>query len=433
MSMLSKLKYLVHQLLRWSEKYTKTDMVYFASSNFWINAGRVVSLGSGILLTVAFANLLTPEQFGTYKYVIAAAGFVGVFSLNGLATSVMRAVAQGKFNVIPAVFRTATLWTIPASFASLGVSAYYFIQGNNELGFAFLFIGATNSISSGIGSTKNVWGAARQFKLQTIVGLPKIFVPFLIILFTIIITKNITWILFAYFFSNILLSVLGYYFMLWWFSVKDSPKGVDETIRYGKQMTALGFFQIAGGQIDQLLLWHFTTPATLAIYALAIAPVNEAKSLLHNFSGIMFAKIANKTETQVHQTLPLRILQLTVVSIALTILYVAVVPFLFQYIFPKYMESVFVSQILAITILFQVSTVVDTYFIAHGEIKKRTGVILTAQAIRFALICILIPFFGLWGAVAAIILSELSNAIIFLYIYFKTARDHRAKMEHAPK
>lgn len=416
------------RILRWSEKYTKTDMVYLASSNFWINASRIISIGSGVILTISFTRLLTPEQFGTYKYIIAAAGFIGTFSLTGLATSVMRTVAQGNFNVIPAVVRTAMLWTIPASLASLGVSIYYFAHGNSELGFAFFFIAATNSFSGGIASTKNVWGAAKEFKLSTLLGIPKIFVPFLVILLTIVVTKNVTWILFAYFFSNLLLSILGYYFMKWHFAFKDSPEGVPETVRYGKQMTLLGFFQIASGQIDQLLLWHFTTPATLAIYALAITPVNEAKNLISNLSGIMFPKIAVKTEKEVHDTLPLRIRQTFIASVVLTVIYVVTVPFLFTFVFPKYLASIVVSQLLALTILFQVNTVIDTYLIAHGEIKKRATTIMMTQFVEFALLFILIPLFGLWGAVAAAVLSEFGAALIFLYIYFRIRKKFKTSV-----
>lgn len=422
--MLSGIKTRIHRLLRWSEKYTKTDMVYFVGSNFWMNFSRVVSIGTGTLLTVAFANLLSPEQFGTYKYVIAATGLVATFSLSGLTTAVMRAVARGKKHVIPAIVRTAIFWSIPASIAALGASVYYFMHSNNDLGFAFLFIGVTNSVSNGVGVTKGVWQAAGDFKINTLSGIPKIFVPFIIILLTILFTKNIVWILFAYFASNVIMSLGGYYFILWWFGIKDSSKDVQEFVRYGKQMTMLGFFQLASGQIDQLLLWHFTTPATLAIYALALSPVNEAQNLLNNFLSILFPKIATKSAHEVHSVLPLRMRQMFFASCIITLLYIAAVPFLFTYLFPKYLASVFVSQVLAVTILLLPRGIIDTYFVTHGEIKKRSTAILTSQAIEFALFFLLIPLFGLWGAVAATILSEVFIAGIYIIIYLQDRRDH---------
>src|SRR3989344_6653654 len=101
----------VYRLLRWSEKYTKADMVYLVHGNFWLITGRAIAVGSGVLLTVAFANLLSPTDFGTYKYILAIAGFIGAFSLGGLSGAVTRAVARGKEHVVPAVAHTAFIWS----------------------------------------------------------------------------------------------------------------------------------------------------------------------------------------------------------------------------------------------------------------------------------------------------------------------------------
>src|SRR5689334_3630453 len=123
----------LYSFLRWTERYTKTDMVYMASSNFWLVAPRFVLLATGMLLTVGFANLLSPETYGTYKYVIAASGFIAAFSLNAMGQSVMRSVAQGNVNVVPGLVRISMRWSIPASIVTVGVSAYYFAHGNLPL------------------------------------------------------------------------------------------------------------------------------------------------------------------------------------------------------------------------------------------------------------------------------------------------------------
>ncbi|HYF12701.1 MAG TPA: oligosaccharide flippase family protein [Candidatus Paceibacterota bacterium] len=424
--MFRKLKDRLYHILRWSEKYTKTDMVYFAASNFWLNTSRFVSIGTGMFLTVAFANLLPPEVFGTYKYVLASAGFIGIFALNGLGTAMVRAAAQGKFHVLPAVVRTANLWSIPGSLAALAVSIYYFVQGNSDLGFAFFFISISNTFASGFVASKNIWNTSGNFKMATISGIPRTIVPFFIILLTILYTHDIVLILLAYFGSNLLASWLGYLFTLWWFRIKESKKDVEETMRYGKQMTALSFFQIASGYIDQLLLWHFTTPATLAIYALGLAPVNEAQNLINNFLAILFPKLANKTEAEVHQTLPLRIKQVFLVSCAVAFVYIIAVPFLFMFLFPQYLASVLVSQILAIVILLHpTKSVVDVFFTAHALVGARAKVIIGSQIVRFGLFVTLIPFFGLWGAVAATILSELGAALVFLWMYMRLRAEFR--------
>lgn len=416
------LKIPLYRLLRWSERYTKTDMVHFASGNFWLNLNRFMAIGTGMLLTVTFANLLSPEVFGTYKYVLAAAGLVAAFSLNGLMLALSRAVAQGKDNAIPAVVNQAMLWSIPASIGAFCVGVYYFLNGNNELGFAFTLIALTNSVSNGIGITKGVWQAKGEYKTATILGIPKIVIPFIVIFLTIIFTKSAIWILFAYFASNIIVSWFTYRYMLKWLKVKQSSDGVPEIVKYGKQLSLLGAFQLASGQLDQLLLWHFTTPATLAIYTLAIAPVSEIRGLLGNFLTILFPKLAVKTKEDAYKTVPLRMRQMFIASVLLAAAYIVAAPFLFTYLFPKYIDSIFISQILVLTILFQPRTIIDTLFSAHAEVGKRAKVMAVSQAIDFALTLILIPFFGLWGLIVATLLTEAGTSIVFYVMYRASAR-----------
>ena len=378
-------------------------------------------------LTVAFANLLTPESFGTYKYVLAAAGLVAAFSANGLMLSLSRAAAQGNLNIIPTVVRTATLWSIPASIGALSISLWYFTNSNTELGFAFLLIAFTNSISNGIGITKGVWQARGEYKLATIVGLPKMILPAAIVLLTILLTKSVVWILLAYFLSNLLVSWVSYIFMLRHMRVRSSTEGAKEAIDYGQKVSILGIFQLASAQIDQLLLWHFSTPVALATYALAMTPVNEVRNLLGNFLTVLFPKLATKTKEEAYRTVPLRMKQMFIVAAVLTVIYILLIPFLFKYLFPKYLESVLVSQVLALIILFQPRAIVDTLFAAHAEMGNRLKILTISQVIDFALALALVPFFGLWGVVWATLLSEGISALMFILVYLQASKKLRSQ------
>ena len=416
--MLEGIKKHLYPYLRSTEKYTKTDMVHFFVSNFWINIGRVTSIGIGMILTVAFAHLLTPEQFGSYKYVLAAASVVGAFTLNNMSGALMRAVAQGKQHVVPALVRSMMLWSIPASLVATAIGGYYLFHSNNTLGYGFLFIAAFNVLSNGFGLAKSVIVAKGDFKNSFIYGLPRTAFPVVVIVGTLFFTQNIVWVLFAYFFSNAAANWAQYVWTIKRFNIRESSQDVAETLRFGKQLSILGFFIIVSGQIDQLLLFHFSGGASLAIYALALAPVLEARNLLDNFLSILFPKLAAQSKETARKGLSLRLKQLSLIAFVMTVAYIGLVPFLFKLLFPKYLPSIMVSQILALCILFQPRGIIDTYIVAHGEIKKRYIAVLSSQAVEFVLFCTLIPFFGLWGAVWATVLSE-AGASLSLYLIYK--------------
>jgi O-antigen/teichoic acid export membrane protein len=408
----------LYSFLRWTERYTKTDMVYMAASNFWIVAPRFVVLATGMLLTVGFANLLAPEIYGTYKYVIAASGFITAFSLNAMGQSVMRSVAQGNVNIVPGLIRTSMHWSLPASIITLCVSAYYFGHANFPLGFGFLFIAVSNVLVNGYGLSKSVLVAKGDFKRNTVFGLPRAMAAVLVVLLTLVITRNLIWILLAYFLTNIYLAWSQYVYSVKHLHIHESDEGLKEAVSFGKHMSVLGFFMLISGQIDQLLLFHFTGAAQLAIYTLALAPVQEGRNLLVNFSTIIFPKLARKTKEEIRISLPLRLKQITILSIIATIGYIVLVPLLFTYLFPKYLVSITISQILALTILFQGKGVIESLLIAHGEIKKRYAAILTSQAIEFVFYCTLIPMYGLWGAAWATVLAE-AGAAATLYVMYR--------------
>src|SRR6185437_109382 len=95
MSAIDRLKDRLIALLRWSERYTKTDMVYLASGTFWSNFSAATVVILGFLASLFFARFMTKDQYGTYQYVLAIAGLISSVTLTGMNSAVTRAVARG--------------------------------------------------------------------------------------------------------------------------------------------------------------------------------------------------------------------------------------------------------------------------------------------------------------------------------------------------
>jgi O-antigen/teichoic acid export membrane protein len=73
---------------------------------------------------------------------------------------------------------------------------------------------------------------------------------------------------------------------------------------------------------------------------------------------------------------------------------------------------------MSLIILFQPKGLIDAVLTAHGQVAGRYKAVIGAQVIEFLLYCSLIPLFGLWGAVAATILTEVGGSIT-LYVVYK--------------
>ena len=65
------IKEYLFSLLRLSEKYFKTDMVYLAKSGFWINLSYIAGSVFSLVSSIAFAYFVSKETYGIYKYIIS--------------------------------------------------------------------------------------------------------------------------------------------------------------------------------------------------------------------------------------------------------------------------------------------------------------------------------------------------------------------------
>jgi O-antigen/teichoic acid export membrane protein len=128
--------------LRWSEQYTKTDMVYLAKGGGWLTGSKVFSILGGLALATAFANLIPQDTYGTYKFLVSAASIIGAFTLSGMGTAVAQAAARGFNSALRQGTLTKLKWSIGIFVVGLGVAGYYYLQGNLQLTYGMLMIAA---------------------------------------------------------------------------------------------------------------------------------------------------------------------------------------------------------------------------------------------------------------------------------------------------
>ena len=130
----------IYKALKWSQKYTQTDMVYLARGGFWLVLGQTITSLAALALTLALANLLSIKTLGTYRYVLSIAGILAIPTLSGMNTALLQAVSRGKEGSLISILKTKLKWGSLATLGSIGVAGYYFLQGNNTLALAFLII-----------------------------------------------------------------------------------------------------------------------------------------------------------------------------------------------------------------------------------------------------------------------------------------------------
>jgi len=422
MSLFSSIKSRGHGLLRWSERYTKTDMVYLTSGGFWLGLSQAAQMVFGLILLVAFANLLPKESFGTYQFIISAAAILSLFTLTGLGVAVMRAAAQGNAGALRYALRVQIPWSIGIVLASGAASAYYYLQGNTTLGLSFLIIGAFQPFISGFGLYREYLLGKRAFREQSIREIGRRAIPLITLLSVLLATDQIIIIIFTYFASHTFSLALAYYLTVRAHPANPVP---DPTLTsYGKHVSVMAMAAKIAEHMDKILIWNFLGAAPVAAYVLAQIPISHVRGGTQLIHTLVYPKFTQKTLSELSESVPTKMRQYFLFVTAITITYILAAPWLFETLFPAYSESVLYSQLLALALLLLPRSLIVQVFSAHA--MKRELYTLTASIpfVRIVLLLVLLPLYGVMGVIVAFLISELVAAILQQYLFQKVRRRH---------
>lgn len=407
-----------YQILRRSEGFFKTDMVYLARGGFWLSLSQIVATLSGFLISIAFANLISKESFGIYKFVISVAGIVGALSLTGMGIAITRSVANG-FEPLRQGFRTNLKWSVGIFFAGVTLAIYYYLQDNTTLSLAFLLMGVFYPINISASLYSPYLLGKKDFSRNSVHAIVYSIVPALIMIGTIYFTENPWMIVGSYFFSGALTAAFLYRQTLraYW-NRKEAQD--PELFSYSKHLSAMEIIGRIASQLDKILIFHFLGAAPLAIYSFAIAPVEQLQSGKKILSTLILPKIAGRPFEELQKETPRKTLPLIIYALVLAGLWALIAPYFYSFFYPQYLDSIFYSQIYSLTLLTIAGTLFNETLIAHQK-KKALYIHRTIIPVaQIALFIILLPIYGLMGLVVTHISIRCLAAVLGYYFVVRS-------------
>lgn len=407
----------IHSLLRWSERYTKTDMVYLTKGGFWLVLGQVTASLAALLLSIGFANLLSADIYGSYRYVLSIAGILALFTLGGMNTAISRAAAMNHDTSLASGVRAKMLVGILGLFIGCGIGAYYFSKGNSEFGLSFLIVGffvplfsSFYAYESFLQGKKLYRTNAKYFSITHVVSAAVMFCVLLL-------TNDLRLILLAYFTPWTILRY-GFYRLTirkWVVAHTQDP----EMIPYGLHLTAMNLLPIIAAQIDKILLFQFIGPIQLAVYSFALALPEQVQSLFRKLAVLAFPKYVEKEMGSIRSSLKEKMWRAFLVALGITILYIILCPFIFKLLFPQYLESIFYSQVFSLSILASLSFIPIVALEAKKKTRSLYAFNVSTSVIQILLTVAGIYFFGVIGAITAKVIGRLFGLSLSLGLLMK--------------
>jgi len=404
-------------LLRWSEHYTKTDMVYLAEGSFWLGATKVIGIGASFLTSIAFANLLPEETYGIYRYVLSIITLLTIPTLNGIDTALTRAVARGHDATFAPALKTKIQWGLLGSIASIVLAGYYFFNANTVLGFSFLIAAVFIPVMDPANLFLAYLSGKKYFKRTmyyqaSIRALASIFI--IVVVFFI---DSPIILLATYFISYTLLRLI---FLLLTKKMVDWKNSIDDTaLTYGKHLTLMKIPGIISTSLDKILVFHYIGGAALAGYYLALLPFKQIQNVLGGIHTLALPKFSLQDAHKIQSTLPKKILKSYSIVIPLLLLYLILARPFFNILYPQYTDFVFISQVFSLQLLLLPIGLMHTAITAVADKKKLYIHSTVIPIIRIVLIAILIPLYGIVGGVASILATSLASNVFTVYLFMK--------------
>lgn len=417
------IKEYLYAILRGSERYFKTDMVYLTKSGFWINLSYIVGSLFSFIISVAFAYFVSKETYGIYKYIISTAGIFTAFSLTGMNMAVVRATAQGFEGVFKKSLFEQFVWSVPQFAMLCAVGVYYFYHGNNIFGWSFLVI----SILSPLSSIANTYSAyltgKKDFQTMSFYGILSNFFNFLVIGATIVFSQNLLLLILVFYSAR---TIANLFFCLKTFrKYRPDTTFRTEDMAYGKHMSVMNILGEIASHIENVIVFQMLGPVSVSLYNFALIIPDRLRSLFGFVGTAALSRMSEKKNFEVGKNIKHKITILAVVGFILAVCYIFIAPFLFSVFFPKYMQSVFYSQIFAVSMVAIAASIPIGALYAKKLQKELYILNVGSPLIKIIIFAIGTYYWGLMGAIISKVLYSFILLSLPTQLLFRNTKNKK--------
>ena len=240
--------------------------------------------------------------------------------------------------------------------------------------------------------------------------------PYIALVLVMILTKDPLWLVIVYFVSNTTIGIILYRKIVKIYN--PDQRNIDTaSLSYGKHLSLMSIMSGIASNIDQILVFHYLGAAQLAIYNFAIAIPDQSKGPLKGLNKLIFPKFVERDDHEIRTGMRNKFLWLLMLSVVLILIYILVAPYIFSIFFPKYMSSVFYSQIFSISLLSIPFSPTNVYLAAKKKVKEQYIVYSLTSIVQIIAIFFGIFFWGLLGLIVARVITRIFSGLINVVFY----------------
>jgi O-antigen/teichoic acid export membrane protein len=382
----------------------------------------------GLAALYFVVRALTTPQFGEYQFILSCVALLGMFALPGLNNSIMQSIARGFYGG----YRRSVYFSLGSSLLGslilLGFALYYHAHHRDELGSGFLIASALFPLAYGLEQWRSVKSGAEDF--AAIFRLDGIGAAVLALLMIVAVKLRPGDLLVP---LTVLLAVqAALNTLLTWTTFRRLPAAApleNGAISYGIKLTAYSAFNILANQIDKVLLFFFLSPASVALFFAAERIPELTKGAVQDVAAVLAPRFAKRSRYTHDLDRMLRLAGLAT-GAGIAVIAFTVLPWILILLFGEsYRSSVPYAQALMCSIAIgNVSTLRYRYITSKLDAAGPRTVTILMSVTRIAASLILVPLFGLVGAVVSAFVYRIAMTIIVHVVIRKRYLDNGASV-----
>ncbi|WP_421866553.1 lipopolysaccharide biosynthesis protein [Parvibaculum sp.] len=388
-------------------------------NSLWVFAAQLLIWSGGFLLSVIYAHYLPKDSLGTLQFVFGIMGVLSLASLPGFGTAIIQSTARGHRGTFRRGVKLSFICSVVVAFGLLVAGGWYYLAREDAtLAYMFVAAGCVFPFYTGLTLWRSDATGLRRYSLLVLVNGVTIFiststafvflymgyrdVPILFLISTLTISI-----------CNIVMSVLA---------LREVPPDAEPepgSVKYGVSTTLYSAVNNVGNHADSILLFTFLSPEAVAVYYIANRIPELFKDFFQQLRNVLIPELAKKSRLTLALKRKLNLLSLALFVFSLCI--IAVLPFAFRVIYPEgYANSVIYCQLIMLSVAFANFTIIQKSFIeARLDRISIRNITLISSSCRLVLSVVLVPFYGIAGAVGSTIVYRL---IAFGYVNYLVRR-----------
>ena len=381
----------------------------------------------GLAAMYFVVRAIDQEMFGQYQFILSIIAFFSFFALPGVNNAIMQSVARGHLGTYRLLLPYSFAGSVLGALVLLVMAGWYYRIGHNyEMVVGFFLAATLFPFSRGLiqwramkAGTENfsalvIWegGAAILTQIMVITGVLIFPGTFLVPLLFVLAVPAV---------QDLFLTGRTY-------RQVESDASVEQgSLSYGLKTSFYALPAMLAQHIEKFLLFFFFSPAVLALFVAAEKIPDMTKNLIQDFATVLAPRLARHKNYTARLD---RVFKWIALAAAVSIVLVAftILPWFFVLLFGEtYEEAVPYASALMCSVAVGNAAMLHTRFIrSQMDAHSVRDIYLVFACVKIATAAVLVPLYGLPGAVISVFLTRIVSVVTVHFIIQKRYPIHPA-------